>query len=680
MARVSRLRAASRHYGATRRVDDLDALEASVLSMDTIKSEEQSAEFSCGECCQAISENMFNFTLGACLNCCVGSKGEDEPPSPSLEDLDIKDIKTKLKFYFLNPFEKWKFRDKRRFPWKLIMQVASIILVTWQVALFAHSKFALNDFLEGNKRTFTQLFVVHPAPPLFSNPVPDPISVIYTNDALFQQLNFTANQYFYLEKIAAGPYGYEWSISEGNESIIPHLHLKIRMHEYGNIDPTTRTYDVSSKITTETHLITNKTDPINSALDWQRLQKNLTKILDFNLNFTVSSVYLTGAKVPKCFQFNIALTIENNLEDGNLPVNMAVETKMSACNDSDMNPVDVDSGVLGNKETTIVDSLVIVVSILSIILCGRSIASSFVLTNKVRRFFIVKFDWKLKLKHFFPLFNMWFVGIIVSNGLVVVGSIMKLTIAYTNPDSIVLVDITSIMIGLAAFGQWCGLLRFLSYFDKYNMLLITLRLAMPSVVRFGVCAGILYISFLLLGWLVLGPYHPKFKDPSTTSECLFSLLNGDDMFATYNEMSQASMAAWVFSKIYLYTFISLFIYVVLSVFISLISDTYETLHDHWRNRQRGLLKDFATDQLMRGKFKSGDHHAHHHSIMEDDAEDYDYMRGLTAELMEANSEHQPLVNGEPGIHTTQPSPLLPDAAGHQQAFPGSKVDSSIQIT
>ncbi len=51
------------------------------------------------------------------------------------------------------------------------------------------------------------------------------------------------------------------------------------------------------------------------------------------------------------------------------------------------------------------------------------------------------------------------------------------------------------------------------------------------------------------------------------------------------------------------------------------------LQDHWRNRQRGLLKDFATDQLMRGKFKSGDHHAHHHSIMEDDAEDYDYMRG-----------------------------------------------------
>ena len=72
-----------------------------------------------------------------------------------------------------------------------------------------------------------------------------------------------------------------------------------------------------------------------------------------------------------------------------------------------------------------------------------------------------------------------------------------------------LVDATSIILGLAVFGQWCGLLRFLSYFDKYNMLLITLRLSMPSVMRFAVCAGILYISFLLCGWLVFGPYHPK---------------------------------------------------------------------------------------------------------------------------------------------------------------------------
>lgn len=34
---------------------------------------------------------------------------------------------------------------------------------------------------------------------------------------------------------------------------------------------------------------------------------------------------------------------------------------------------------------------------------------------------------------------------------------------------------------------------------------------------------------------------------------------------------------WLFSRLYLYSFISLFIYMVLSLFIALITDTYETI-------------------------------------------------------------------------------------------------------
>ena len=70
-------------------------------------------------------------------------------------------------------------------------------------------------------------------------------------------------------------------------------------------------------------------------------------------------------------------------------------------------------------------------------------------------------------------------------------------------------DATSIILGLAVFGQWCGLLRFLSYLGKYNILLRTLYLSAPSVMRFIICTGIFYIAFLLCGWLVMGPYHPK---------------------------------------------------------------------------------------------------------------------------------------------------------------------------
>ena len=61
------------------------------------------------------------------------------------------------------------------------------------------------------------------------------------------------------------------------------------------------------------------------------------------------------------------------------------------------------------------------------------------------------------------------------------------------------------------------------------------------------------------------------------SECLFSLINGDDMFITFAEMQQNSYLVWLFNQIYLYTFISLFIYMVLSLFIALITGSYETI-------------------------------------------------------------------------------------------------------
>lgn len=42
-------------------------------------------------------------------------------------------------------------------------------------------------------------------------------------------------------------------------------------------------------------------------------------------------------------------------------------------------------------------------------------------------------------------------------------------------------------------------------------------------------------------------------------------------------MQQKSYLVWLFSRVYLYSFISLFIYMILSLFIALITDTYETI-------------------------------------------------------------------------------------------------------
>lgn len=69
----------------------------------------------------------------------------------------------------------------------------------------------------------------------------------------------------------------------------------------------------------------------------------------------------------------------------------------------------------------------------------------------------------------------------------------------------------------------------------------------------------------------------QFRSLSMVSECLFSLINGDDMFVTFSEMEQSGTLVWIFSQVYLYTFISLFIYMVLSLFIALITGAYDTI-------------------------------------------------------------------------------------------------------
>ncbi len=82
---------------------------------------------------------------------------------------------------------------------------------------------------------------------------------------------------------------------------------------------------------------------------------------------------------------------------------------------------------------------------------------------------------------------------------------------------------------------------------------------------------------MFCGWIVFGPYHTKFQSLSSTTETLFSLINGDDMYATFANLETQSFVIWLFSQIYLLSFISLFIYVVLSLFIALIIDGYETV-------------------------------------------------------------------------------------------------------
>lgn len=46
-------------------------------------------------------------------------------------------------------------------------------------------------------------------------------------------------------------------------------------------------------------------------------------------------------------------------------------------------------------------------------------------------------------------------------------------------------------------------------FPPPQILIVTLRVALPNVIRFCCCVAVIYLGYCFCGWIVLGPYHVK---------------------------------------------------------------------------------------------------------------------------------------------------------------------------
>ena len=66
---------------------------------------------------------------------------------------------------------------------------------SWQLYVFAQTKFYVTDFLNENSQTFSKLFVANPVDTsLYQNdPVSSPVAYLYTMDEILDQINFTAS-------------------------------------------------------------------------------------------------------------------------------------------------------------------------------------------------------------------------------------------------------------------------------------------------------------------------------------------------------------------------------------------------------------------------------------------------------------------------------------------------------
>lgn len=502
--------------------------------------------------------------------------------SPVLQDSHTAEmeerLRRKLQFFFMNPIEKWE--AKRRFPYKFVVQVIKIVLVTLQLCLFAHSRYMHVNYTWDNTVTFSHLFLrgwditmeVNNYPPETG-----PLSV-YMIDEFFRTIDYAAAGYANLPQ-AIGPYSFP---TEDN-TMAP-MSLCLYRYKDGTIFGFNESYVFNPEIDTLcVYLYQNVT--VNGSQAYLRekdIHINFSALVKAELRFAIKTVNFKAAgpiTAPDCYRFDILIFFNNQDHDGQMTLRLEAEPTRLVCHgDVEF----IKNSQIDDALRSLLNILVIVICLVSFGLCARAIFRAQLLRVMTCDFFQQTYGKDLSSEGKWEFVNMWYIMIVFNDVLLIIGSALKEEIErkhFIADDW----NVCSLLLGVGNSLVWFGVLRYLGFFKTYNVVILTLKKATPKISRFLLCALIIYAGFTFCGWLVLGPYHIKFRSLSTTSECLFALINGDDMFATFSIMSEKSLMLWWFCRIYLYSFTSLYIYVVLSLFISVIMDAYDTIKKYYKD-------------------------------------------------------------------------------------------------
>ncbi|XP_022318033.2 mucolipin-3-like [Crassostrea virginica] len=506
--------------------------------------------------------------------------------TPYMEDR----LRRKLKFYFMGPHE--KIIAKRKCPWKLLLQIFKVVIVTVQLVMFGYERALFVEYVEKNNIAMKHMYLKNWDPSFETMPYPPATGVyaIYTASELVEHVNFAMTEFNKTEMETLGSVRFGVS---GNSTDRKYLNMCVEQYKDGRVFKND-TYVFNPEVETECLELkpvpvynprTNKTEPtfdIMAILSEQNKTLAFDRILQIQLKFHLRSIRLALEKKvhdPECFRITGRIIFDDTNKDGQMVVNLFSSLDEFKCTGRLASLSDSDQD---KAEAMVFDVFVIIVSVFSSFLCIRSLYRAHSLRKETVQFFRARHRKELSFYDKFEFINLWYVLIVINDILTVVGSSFKIQLerrhAQSSSENY---DICALMLGTGSLLVWMGVIRYIGFFKTFNILTVVLKKAFPDMMRFLVTTMMLYLGFMFCGWAVLGPYHIKFRHLSTASECLFSLVNGDDMFTTFSATVTEDTVVWYFSRFYLYFFISLFIYAVLNLFIAVILDTYETIKEYY---------------------------------------------------------------------------------------------------
>ncbi|XP_053098775.1 mucolipin-3 isoform X4 [Hemicordylus capensis] len=375
-------------------------------------------------------------------------------PSMCQELLLEDQLKRKLKFFFMNPCEKFWARGRK--PWKLGIQLLKIAMVTIQLVIFGLSNQMVVAFKEENTVAFKHLFLKG-----YTDRMDDTYAV-YTQMDVYDQISFAINQYLQLRAISVGNHAYEKRGAEETAMAICQYFYK-----RGTISPGNDTFDIDPEIETECFYVepmlplengTLRKSPFNFTLDFHRL---VTVQLTFKLK-AINLQTVRHHELPDCYDFTLTIVFDNKAHSGRIKISLDNDIAIKECKDWH-----VSGSIQKNTHYMMIfDAFVILTCLASLILCTRSVIKGIRLQREFVSFFLHHYKKEVSFTDQLEFVNGWYIMIIVSDVLTIIGSTLKMEI---QAKSLTSYDVCSILLGTSTMLVWLGVIRYLGFFQKYNV-------------------------------------------------------------------------------------------------------------------------------------------------------------------------------------------------------------------
>lgn len=164
----------------------------------------------------------------------------------------------------------------------------------------------------------------------------------------------------------------------------------------------------------------------------------------------------------------------------------------------------------------------------------------------------------------------------------------------------------NLFLGLATFFLCCNIVKYFEFSRKMSVLVNTLRLSFGRIGAFLLSVFPIFIGFVLLGVAMFSQYTTRFASVSEAAVSLISLLFGDDVHLTFNEMTDELPPNWIwFGHVFLYCWLFLAICAILNVAIFLIEDAFLTARQQNQRVEKSI--DISLESLV-SVLDAAEHH------------------------------------------------------------------------